>query len=245
MSISHTYSQDMSNVNVNTKIKFNDKPSKAYVYTSVVGNKEDTLRVATEILSTVNTDVDESKNDVYDDTIIYRSSDDNYSVWVNYVGLTTWYIGFTQADISVLEGLSYGEVKELLKDFSVDLPEEADFIDNGKGSYTISVNMASMEDGFLDGELTCVIQDGGIICDFRNNLISYDKYKEYEIISEDEAYNKILQGKFKSSSLSDNFDIKDVQLTYEIDSKGFYQPVYEFILEDTDIEQGILIPALK
>ena len=73
------------------------------------------------------------------------------------------------------------------------------------------------------------------------------KYKEYEIITEKEAYDKILNGEFKDNFIEDNteIEIKDVKLSYEIDSKGFYQPVYEFIVEGMSRGTSILIPALK
>ena len=78
LSINYNYRQDMSNINISTKLKFNNKEEKAYVYQAPVGSGEESLEVANEIFSTVNTKVDESQNDVYDDTIVYRSADGNY-----------------------------------------------------------------------------------------------------------------------------------------------------------------------
>ena len=63
----------MSNVNVTTNIKLKNKPDKASVYKATVGSAEDTLEVANEILSSVDSKIDESKNDVYDNTIVYKS----------------------------------------------------------------------------------------------------------------------------------------------------------------------------
>ena len=132
----------MSNINISTKLKFNNKEEKAYVYQAPVGSGEESLEVANEIFSTVNTKVDESQNDVYDDTIVYRSADGNYSVWVYFTGLRSWYSDYTQMDSLGKDGLSYDQVKTLLKDFNTDLPKKADFKDDGEGNYTISVDMA-------------------------------------------------------------------------------------------------------
>ena len=145
------------------------------------------------------------------------------------------------------EGLDYQEVKDLLKDFNINLPEKADFVDNGGGDYTISLDMAELDGIYLDGELSCTINDKGIISDFRNHIISYKKYKEYEIISEKEAYDKLLNGEFRDDFIEKNseIEIKNIKLSYVIDSKGFYQPVYKFTVEGLSRGKSILIAALK
>ncbi|MEG0295500.1 MAG: VanZ family protein [Clostridium sp.] len=245
LSIACSYNQDMSKVNITSEVEFKDQSEEAYVYKATIGSKEDTLKIANGILGAVDSEVDESHNDVYDDTIIYRSKDEVYSVWVDYIGLTTNYTNSSTMSDSGLEGLGYREVKDLLKSFSISLPEEAEFIDVGAGKYEILVDMYNLGENILNGKLTCDIRKEREVSNFRNEIISYDRYKKYEIISEQEAYNEILQGNFKSYSVGNEIKIKDVQLTYKTDSKGFYQPVYEFSLEGTDKEQSILIPALK
>ncbi|WP_041644161.1 hypothetical protein [Mahella australiensis] len=41
------------------------------------------------------------------------------------------------------------------------------------------------------------------------------------------------------------FDVRDVTLEYSLDSKGFYQPVYEFDAQVDGNKVVIAIPALK
>lgn len=247
LSINYTHRQDMSDMNISTKMNFNNKEGKAYVYKAAVASDEESLELANGIFSTVNTKVDESKNDVYDDTTIYHSSEGNYSLWVYSTGLRTWYSNFDEMSDSNKEGLDYQEVKDLLKDFNINLPEKADFVDNGGGDYTISLDMAELDGIYLDGELSCTINDKGIISDFRNHIISYKKYKEYEIISEKEAYDKLLNGEFRDDFIEKNseIEIKNIKLSYVIDSKGFYQPVYKFTVEGLSRGKSILIAALK
>jgi glycopeptide antibiotics resistance protein len=244
LSVACSYSQNMSNTNISTKIKFKGTRDKAYVYKALVGSKEDTLKVANKILSVVNSKVDESRSDVYDETIFYYSGDRKYSVWVRYTGLTVSFNNHTGNNSAGLSGLKYEEVKEVLEKFPITLPDKADFIDKGKGMYEISANLVKSGDSILDGELTCNIADNKEVVNFDNKIMTYSKYKEYEIISEQEAYNKLLEGKFKPNSLKDKLEIKDIKLVYKLDSKGFYQPVYEFVLEGKDMG-SILIPALQ
>jgi len=40
-------------------------------------------------------------------------------------------------------------------------------------------------------------------------------------------------------------NIKDIDIIYEIDSKGFYQPIYKFTTESRNLENYIFIPALR
>lgn len=245
LSLDYIYKQNMSNIKVSTNVKFENKPEKEPVYKAVVGSDEDTLKVANEIFAAVNTEVDESQNDVYDETIIYKSKDGDHSVWVYYTGLKTWYIGFYENKDSGKENLSYEEVKSIISDFNINLPEKADFTDEGDGNYTVSVDRIE-SDEYINGTLTCTIRSDNKVSDFTNNIVSYKKYKEYDIISEKEAYDKLLKGEFFSYIDVDDVEIKvkDVDLIYEVDSKGFYQPVYKFIIEGKDLE-NIFIPALR
>ena len=101
---------------------------------------------------------------------------------------------------------------------------------------------------YLDGELSCTIGKNGQVSEFTNNIISYKPYKEYEIISAKEAYDKILNGEFSFfGELEKNakIDVVGVSLNYELDSKGLYQPIYDFKVKVNGERDIIYIPALK
>ena len=117
----------MSTIDVSSNIDFNDKSNKAYVYKASVGDKEEATKIASEIFSKVNTKIDESQNDEYDDTIVFKSQDGNYSLWVNYTGNTTWFI--YHKEFKGKENLSYKDVQALLSKFDIDLTKEASFED--------------------------------------------------------------------------------------------------------------------
>ncbi|MGL5316465.1 MAG: VanZ family protein [Peptostreptococcaceae bacterium] len=247
LSINYSKPMNMSNISVGTNIKFNKKLDKAFVYNASIGTKEETLEVANEVLSTVNAKVDESQKDVYDNTIVYRSEDGNYSVWVEYTGLTTWYSDFNHLGKDGKEGLEYEEVKALINEYGIELPENAQFKDDGEGNYSVTADMVEIDDILLNGQFTCTIEEDGNVSGFTNKIITYSKYKEYNVISQQEAYEKILNGEFKSYIIDENskIEINDVKLSYEMDSKGFYQPVYEFSVKLKNDNRTILIPALQ
>lgn len=96
--------------------------------------------------------------------------------------------------------------------------------------------------------LTCKITSEGVVSGYRNNLIRYEEYKEYEIISEQQAFQQLKEGKVNFRYLIDdveNIFVKNIRLGYSLDTKGYYQPVYIFQTRLNDEEAEIAIPALK
>ena len=246
LDITNSYKINMSTIDVSTNMSFDDNINKAYVYQTYVGNKEDAINLANKIFSKLNTSVDESQNDEYDDTIVLKSKNGEYSLWVNYKGLTTWFIDFREMESKGKENLTYKEVKDLLSKFDIELPNSAHFKDNGEGNYSISLNMVKLNDVYLDGELRCMISEDNEVCDITNNIISYKPYKEYEVISMKEAYDKILKGDFKFyDKLNSNIEVIEGSLIYQLDSKGFYQPVYDFKVNINGNINNIYIKALN
>ena len=129
------------------------------------------------------------------------------------------------------------------------MPIDADFKDNGDGNYSISLNMVKSKDMYLNGELICTISKNGIVSNCTNNIISYKPYKEYDILSLKEAYDEILKGNFRLIGMVDkisNINITGASLIYQLASKGFYQPVYDFTANiNGNINHHISISALK
>ena len=157
---------------------------------------------------------------------IFKDENEDYNLWVDYKGLTTWFSDYTQFDSKGKENLTYEEVKTLLSKFGIELPKKANFEDNGKGNYSISLEMVKYKDNYLDGQLTCEISENNTISNFNNKIISYKPYKEYNILSLKDAYDKILKGEFRLNNVlrkDSNMNVTNAKLTYVLDSKGFYQ----------------------
>lgn len=104
----------MSTIDVSSNVDFNDKSNKAYVYKAAVGDKEEATKIASEIFSKVNTKIDESQNDEYDNTIVFKSQDGNYSLWVDYIGNTTWFI--YHKEFKGKENLSYKDGRQRINE---------------------------------------------------------------------------------------------------------------------------------
>lgn len=82
---------------------------------------------------------------------------------------------------------------------------------------------------------------------FENNIVTYNKVTEKEIISEQQAYKKISNGEFKAFTTDKlkSILVKNIQLEYKLDSKGYYVPVYKFDVLLNGNENTIYIKAIN
>ena len=85
-----------------------------------------------------------------------------------------------------------------------------------------------------------------------NNIISYsssviDGDSSVEIISEQEAYKQIENGKFngRHKGIIKSLEINSVMLTYYQDTKGYLVPVYSFSALINNVPDNIFIKAMK
>ena len=78
----------------------------------------------------------------------------------------------------------------------------------------------------------------------QQSIIEYEEYKSFPIISEKEAFDRLEEGYFLGVSDKD-YEVLEVTLDYELDTKGFYQPVYAFSVLWDDIESTINMPAIR
>lgn len=58
-------------------------------------------------------------------------------------------------------------------------------------------------------------------------MVEYEGYKTFPIISEKEAFDRLQKGYFLSVGERE-FEVLEVVLDYELDTKELYQPVYAF-----------------
>ena len=82
---------------------------------------------------------------------------------------------------------------------------------------------------------------------FRNNLLHLKKYKKFNIISEKEAFKQIEKGKFQYQAENEikEITVQEVCLKRELDTKGFYRPVYDFLVKTEKDNGHIYINAIE
>ena len=134
------------------------------------------------------------------------------------------------------------------------LPESAEFsVQNGDTLRWDAVpthDILSGTQAFQNGSVMIQFDEAGNMISFYY-LISWNEFAAAEnIISEKEAYAQVQQGNFEQYvpfEQGDTLHVTKCELTYLYDTKGFYQPVYQFsgYLNDRDHFWSCRIPALQ
>ena len=91
------------------------------------------------------------------------------------------------------------------------------------------MDQVQIGDQLIDGTLTADYYNDGTVKNFEQQIVTYKKVKDIELKSVQAAYDDLLDGMFKSYKENiQQIEIDQVEIGYALDSKGFYQPIYEF-----------------
>lgn len=221
------------------------------VYQMMIADEAETHALAQALFAKLGTQIDESETDIYDETAIYWSQGRDYNVWIDYAGCHIHFTDFTvyghNGEHTGKSGCSREELQTAFEWLGIQIPDSADFQDLGDGKYLFEADIMGT-DSLCQGSLSCTCDADGKIRSFDNAILTYQKYRNCEILSEQEAYDQLKNGKFRTDD-SDrdlvSITINSVCLSYTADSKGFYQPIYIFggMLNGEAAEIGI--PALN
>ena len=255
----NNFTIDMSNVNVQSEIEFSNERSVKEIYQTEIATKEEARQIAVEWLKKVGAEVDDSQTGEGENMVLFRNKTDNleqsYFVNIDYVGVRdtfsdSSYIYVKDGNIVFMPEIkdaSKEEVEQALTKLDVKVPEYAEFGQNQGGQYTFTVNMKKEGNKLIDGELKCRYYEDKTIKRVEDEIITYEKVAEKEIMSEQEAYEEILAGEFKAFSVESvqSITIQNMELEYRLDSKGFYVPVYKFDILLNGETSWIYIKAVK
>ena len=244
-----SYIVRQQDVQLTTELDFSSEESKAIVYRTSVTDVAGTREVAEKIFGTLGCGIDESRTDIYEDEVLYWSEGDNrLSIWVHYAGKT---YNFTNMSASYSDDNEKGnklnatesELLLALEKMGVTIPEGAVFEQKDE-QYLFTTDRIVKDGKMYDGSIRCEYTTEGVISHLTNSIIEYEDYKSFPIISEKEAFDRLGKGYFLGVDGKD-YEVLGVTLDYELDTKGFYQPVYAFSVSWDDIEHTINIPAIQ
>jgi len=238
----NNFTIDMSNVDVQSEIEFSNKRSKKEIYQTEIATKEEARQIAVEWFEKVGAELDDSQTGEGENMILFRNRTKDlahsYFVNIDYVGVRDTFSDSSHiyeengniVFMPEIEDASREEVEQALLKLGVRVPEYAEFGQNRMKQYTFTVNMKKEGNKLIDGELKCEYYEDKTIKRVADEIITYEKVAEKEIMSEQEAYEEILAGEFKAFSVDpvQSITIQTLQLEYKLDSKGFYVPVYKF-----------------
>ncbi|MFK3939261.1 VanZ family protein [Alkalihalobacillus sp. NPDC078783] len=193
-------------------------------------------------------DLDTSDMDVNRDAetgFFYVQGDPGYSLWFEFKNGSYWLNNyFSQDNIHPIDTDESNLLNELNR-FDITLPETVELVHLGPGEYEWKTHLYETGNQLIDGTLSVEYFSDETIKTINHSMITYEKVTDKPIKTKQQAFNQLMDGSFDwALEAIQKIEVKDVELTYFLDSKGFYQPVYSFksIINGSDNE--ILIPAL-
>jgi glycopeptide antibiotics resistance protein len=245
LSVNYTYQVDLSNVKINTSefLSLKDQESSAPVFVPKTYTKEDAELFASALLDKMGINGN-TRYSYYDDSVVcYRG---NHNVTVSLIDQSYEYHFIS--DKAVTWGdMGAQAVKERLALYGIEIPENAIYSHPSQGSYQWTIERSVDSIGNVSGTISCITTTDGEIYSIMNQMVSQSLYKNEEIISEKEAYNRLIDGYFQIDHTLkiESIIVRDVDLTYSPDTKGFYQPVYLFHCKVNGENRDLVIAALK
>ena len=255
----YNYKINMKDVDVQSEVEFSKERSIKDIYHKRILNQSEARQIAENIFGKLGKTIDDNETEQFQNTINYWTTGRNSNnpacrIDISYNGGAYSYFdnshmiikNNTIEYVNEIENASREDVEKALQQLGIQIPQIAKFVQD-RSEYIFSVDMECKDDKLIDGELTCIYYEDKTIKSIINNLITYDKVSEKEIKSEEEAYNEILDGKFMKWDKEEirTIIIKKVQLDYQLDSKGYYVPVYVFETEINENKQRIFIKAIN
>lgn len=241
---------DTEKLEVTSEIELCKEGKEAPVYQSKTFTKKEVVQLADDIFATLGTSVDEEQNDFYEDTAVLKAGD-RFSLWVDYQGgtyhLTDFETSFPEETLHIKKNASEEEVRKAFAAYGTPISKEAVFSwDEDTEEYCFTEDRKSDNRQWEKGDIRGTYYENGCFSEIRNTAITYAFYKEFPIISEEEAYKRLEKGEFRYFG-EDKLcvEVLDCDMEYQLDSKGFYQPVYSFQVLVNDQEEQIVIAAIE
>jgi len=244
---------DAEKIFVESSVEYSDRKTEIMVYQVSALSEKEAGQMAEDFFAHMGTNIDESRTDLYDETAFYWAVD-SYNMVIEYLGGT-----YSITDFDTLFGEDRGGVKpeeifdadeEIIRDallqYGIEVPSEAVFAVQDEQGYHFSYEQIMMADAVLDGVLNCRYYDNGKLGDIDYRVVEAKAYKEFAVISEQAAFEKITAGEFACWGDEElHIQLGEVNMEYMTDSKGFYQPVYRFAAEINGQETTIMVPAIR
>lgn len=234
---------DMSHIEVISHVPLSHQTSSQPVYKIKTYSDEDYNTLAKTIFQKHQDIIDDKKTEINNDDISFVSKNKDINIFIDKQEATMdiTYPGEFQPNT---QNLSWQEVKKIIEKEGISIPEQATFTQIDTGTYEFSINTNTSQQ-YIQGYISVQINQDHSLSSLSYQINSYDIYKSYPIISEKQAFQYIKEGQFNQDwmlSLDNEIIIHSIKLVYREDSKGYYQPVYQFGIEN---DQLIYIPAIQ
>ena len=227
--------------------EFPDTAGNVRIYRAQTMSKADSDALAEEMAALIGQKVDMVS--YYQEMAYYHLTQNIFTV---YYHDGSYELGGYDHNVITWDEVDREVIENALKMYPVVIPDVAEFESEGEGWYSFSCDQHIDGAMMLDGTLRVRYGVDDTIRRIENNLIWYTYYKDVAVISPEEAFKELKNGNFAyADSLkrytTDSVTVVSCTLDYQIDTKGFYQPVYifEILIPETGNTDLAMIPAMK
>lgn len=246
LAIVPTVKVNMEDAKVSTTITFNDEHPMATVYKAPSLTKDEAQQKAYEIFRKINVDTSSIEIIDYQNEANYRyHGEPSYFIWLHFLDGSYEITDFSRFDVE-LEDTDEQTLTFSLQEMGITIPDTAQFERTDVGRYEWKINQFETDNQLIDGTLKVAYYQDKTIKSVVNNIVAYEKVREIKLKSEQQAYNELLDGNFKVYDKNiKEMQIQQVKLAYELDSKGFYQPIYVFSGTINGEKSVVYIPGIE
>lgn len=239
------HKNDLSKSEITYLMDVRDQRTKAIVYKAPNYSKSQADQFVEQFLDAPASDMEIIRYDR--ETVYWLHGEPGYNIWFDHLDGSYNYSDFSSFDeIQPIDG-EIEKIEAQLANMNILVPNEATLEKRETGVYVWTVNQERKGHHLLDGTLQITYYEDDTIKDVNNQLVIYEKVKDVDIKSEQEALDELLKGNFAYDSITtsiNTIEIQEISLRYYLDTKGFYQPVYEFTSIINGEQRIIMIPAI-
>jgi len=250
MPINNVTGADMSKYTIESSIDISDKEAVAPVYKYVHSWDEDfAVSQAQKVMKDLDLPAFKSYL-IQGEDIIFRFESESHGGfwWDRSNGSWRYYnhaVKKNIKDVILSDDEKYKIAMDFARNHNISL-NNAVVDSTTRNTITFKINSHDQEK-MISGQIVFDISYDGVVGSIRNDIYENNFVRNVDIISPKSAYNKILKGNFHDwpDMPGGKIEIKDIKISYQYDTKGFYQPVYEFIGELNGEKWNAYIAAMK
>ena len=258
MTILPAVKQDMSKIEIITELNFSQDRSTASIYKNHFADDKTHMQKIISLFSEItNNTFSNSSRAEGENKIILGKQEDGTDVQLNYfIRSGTWQFN-SWKDWVKLSDAQVIKLQEKYESWLIQnrlLPADYQFTVENKDTLRwycqIPDNLTDKTEDFVQGSVLAQFDKSKQVSTFGYQMMWNEYITTEDIISPEQAYQEVLKGNFEQYipfQSGDQLFITDFKISYTYDTKGYYQPVYQFsgYINTTENTWVCRIPALE
>ena len=241
-----------SGVQWNVDCELSDKEGTVSIYRTQPPSKAECEAIGRAFFESIG--ISQVDVTVYNEEVYLRESQGNRIAEVFFLDghLEYWDLNDIDYESTVCQEVDEMTLRSMLLEYGVEVPDAAELTYEGEGVHTFRVSRYIEGSNMTDGEITCTVEEGFGLRKFQNRMVDFAYYGDAAIISPEAAVEQVKSGRISGGdwflrARPSEVCVTSCELSFQVDTKGFYQPVYEISLEFPG-EAGTMaayIPAME